>query len=185
MQYDDNAEKYGYEGEMTPLKCDELQSYKGDVTIPVYGTIADAEVYLKKDVDEAIAELKEFAEDACLERDDNQTAIDELQAENAELKQKLEDVQASMYCDVVDANMEIRRLRRALWISRARSAHNAAMMWEILSDEYLNEAQFTIDFRCIGDPDVTEFQMFRGCMDWMKIYENVERKCRAKAEEYK
>ena len=26
-------------------------------------------------------------------------------------------VQASMYCDVVDANMENRRLRRALWIA--------------------------------------------------------------------
>ena len=77
------------------MKCDELKAYNGDVTIPVYGTIADAEVYLKKDVDEAIAELKEFAEDACIERDDNQTAIDELQAENAELKAKLENVQAS------------------------------------------------------------------------------------------
>ena len=43
------------------MKCDELKAYKGDVTIPVYGTIADAEVYLKKDADEAIAELKDEA----------------------------------------------------------------------------------------------------------------------------
>ena len=83
MQYDENAEKYGYEGEMTPLKCDELKAYKGDVYIPVYGSIADAEGYLKKEADEAIAELK----------------------------QKLESVQASMYADVVDANMENRRLK--------------------------------------------------------------------------
>ena len=75
------------------MKCDKLTAYKGDVTIPVYGTIADAKVYLKKDVDAAIAELK----------------------------QKLESVQASMYCDVVDANMEVRRLRRALYIVLARS----------------------------------------------------------------
>ena len=59
MQYDENAEKYGYEGEMTPIECAELNAYKGDVTIPVYGTIADADVYLKKDVDAAIAELKD------------------------------------------------------------------------------------------------------------------------------
>ena len=39
--------------------------------------VIPSEVYLKKEADEAIAELKEFAEDACLERDDNQTAIDE------------------------------------------------------------------------------------------------------------
>lgn len=38
----------------------------------------------------------------------------------AELKAKIESVQASMYCDVVDANMENRRLRRALWIARAK-----------------------------------------------------------------
>ena len=37
----------------------ELTSYKGDVTIPVYGTIADAEVYLKSEVDKEIAELEE------------------------------------------------------------------------------------------------------------------------------
>lgn len=40
----------------------------------------------------------------------------------AELKAKIESVQASMYCDVVDANMENRRLRRALWIARAKRA---------------------------------------------------------------
>jgi hypothetical protein len=40
----------------------------------------------------------------------------------AELKRKLESVQASMYADVVDANMENRRLRRALWIARAKRA---------------------------------------------------------------
>ena len=168
----------------------ELNAYKADVTIPVYGTIADAEVYLKEKADEAIAELK-----ARIQLDDDEMEgflqLEEecgggdLRNYIAELKQKLEDVQATAYTESVDAGMRERRLRRALWLARARSAHNAAMMWEILSDEYLSGAQFTIDFRCVGDPDVTEFQMFRGCMDWMKIYENVERKCRAKAEEYK
>lgn len=42
--------------------------------------------------------------------------------EMEELKQKLENVQASMYCDVVDANMDNRKLRRALWIARAKRA---------------------------------------------------------------
>ena len=40
----------------------------------------------------------------------------------AELKAKIENVQASMYADVVDANMDNRRLRRALWIARAKRA---------------------------------------------------------------
>lgn len=34
----------------------ELTAYKADVTIPVYGTIADADVYLKDKVDAVLAE---------------------------------------------------------------------------------------------------------------------------------
>lgn len=41
----------------------ELRAYKADVTIPVYDTIADAEVYLKPEADKVFAEKdKEIAE---------------------------------------------------------------------------------------------------------------------------
>lgn len=41
----------------------ELKVYKGDVYIPVYGSIADAQVYLKSDADKVIAEKdKEISE---------------------------------------------------------------------------------------------------------------------------
>ena len=135
------------------MKCDHLigRTFDGDVYI------------LASDVTEAIAELKEFAEDACLERDDNQTAIDELQAENAELKQKLRD--HCIHCpvkeqedDVVDANMENRRLKRALWIARAERAKT----------EHLSKIMYSTLYR-----------------DFIAKWVNVERKCRAKAEEYK
>ena len=76
----------------------------------------------------------------------------------AELKQKLEDVQASMYADVVDANMENRRLKRALWIARAERAKT----------EHLSKIMYSTLFR-----------------DFIEKWVNVERKCRAKAEEYK
>ena len=137
MQYDENAEKYGYEGEMTPLKCDELNAYKGDVYIPVYGSIADAKVYLKKDVDAAIAELKDVIHELqtentelkkklmpCLNGDCILTCevVEKYGKENAELKAKLEDVQASAYADSVDAGMRERRLKRALWLARAERA---------------------------------------------------------------
>lgn len=157
MQYDENAEKYGYEGEMMPLKCDKLkpielecnmgndingvehrepwkaydidevdaaiaelkdvihelqvdlegakatahadsvdgqggkmkcdklQSYKGDVTIPVYGSIADAEVYLKEDADTIIATFRGANEEKT-ER------IIELQKQVDELEKKFETV---------------------------------------------------------------------------------------------
>lgn len=76
----------------------ELKAHKADVTIPVYGTIADADVYLKEKADEAIAELKK----------------------------KLEDVQASHYAESVDAGMRERRLKRALWLARAERAMEMA-----------------------------------------------------------
>jgi len=162
------------------MKCDELKAYKGDVTIPVYGTIADAKVYLKKDVDEAIAELKDkcqmhnffwegcgFAKRGFKNSIAVSEAFDKLEAENAELKQKLESVQASMYCDVVDANMENRRLRRALWIARAQAADGFATIsrWTDYEDMH---------------PDTKI-----GYRKWYKKFMHVKALCRAKAEEYK
>ena len=70
----------------------------------------------------------------------------------AELKAKLDDVQATAYAESVDAGMENRRLKRALWLARAKSAENAVTNW---------------------------------CPECMKKWNEVERKCRAKAEEYK
>lgn len=209
MQYDENAEKYGYEGEMTPIECAELQAYKGDVTIPVYGTIADAEVYLKKDVDAAIAELKDrvkFCSDFELAarkdikemRGQHQMLkqfghyklspvqgkmithevrqyvsynvvcmiIKHLESENAELKQKLENVQASMYCDVVDANMENRRLRRALWLARAEWARSSALSYHLIESH--------------PDKDVSATYK-RKANKWEKVKD----KCLKKAEEYR
>ena len=75
-----------------------------------------------------------------------------LKRENEELKAKLEDVQATAYAESVDAGMENRRLKRALWLARAKSAENAVTNW---------------------------------CPECMKKWNEVERKCRAKAEEYK
>jgi len=154
------------------MKCDKLTAYKGDVTIPVYGTIADADVYLKKDVDEAIAELKDkcqmhnffwegcgFAKRGFKNSIAVSEAFDKLEAENAELKQKLEDVQASMYADVVDANMENRRLRRALWLARANHADTMQ--------------KYNIECKCDG--------WVHRVNKWV----DVERKCLKKAEEYK
>lgn len=79
--------------------------------------------------------------------------------EIAELKAKLENVQASAYADSVDADMRERRLRRALWLARAYRAKAIYTYWHVK------------------------------CIEGHLLYEHkwivVERKCRAKAEEYK
>lgn len=84
-------------------------------------------------------------EETCYLKSDVDAAI-------AELKQKLEDVQASMYADMVDANMEVRRLKRALYKACANWAHHRVFV-RFKTNE--------------------------------KAWENVERKCLKKAEEYK
>lgn len=78
----------------------ELNAYKADVTIPVYGTIADAEVYLKDKADAAIAELK---------------------AENERLKKCEIWMKQHFYCEEVIAceSAKNRRLKRALYNLRA------------------------------------------------------------------
>lgn len=53
-------------------------------------------------------------------------AFDKLEAENAELKAKLESVQATAYAESVDAGMRERKLQRALWLARALRARDKA-----------------------------------------------------------
>ena len=188
MQYDENAEKYGYEGEMTPIECDELKSYKGDVYIPVYGSIADAEVYLKKDVDKTLAEKdKEIAElkkklMPCLNGDCILTCevIEKYGKENAELKQKLEDVNElvkeskellkesqKMHQRCADnASKQIRRLKRALWLARAEWARSSALSYHLIESH--------------PDKDVAATYK-RKANKWEKAKD----KCLKKAEEYK
>lgn len=69
--------------------------------------------------------------------------------ENAELKQKLEDVQASAYADSVDAGMRERRLRRALYKACANWAHHRVFVrfktnekaWENVERKCLKKAK--------------------------------------------
>lgn len=53
MQYDENAEKYGYEGEMTPMKCDKLD--KSDDVDPIIAELKDVIHELQVDLEGAKA----------------------------------------------------------------------------------------------------------------------------------
>ncbi len=93
------------------MKCDELKAYKADVTIPVYGTIADAEVYLKDKADAAIATLRGA-------NDEKSERIVELQKQVDELKAKLNESEEARYeagADAADYYQDNCRLKRALY----------------------------------------------------------------------
>ena len=151
----------------------------------------------------------------------------------AELKQKLEDVQASAYAESVDAGMRERRLRRTLWIARAERAKEH--LWHEVNadgspkDDYKGHDWVLVQLQEFGgfelipriaeyrrhlqrwvfideDYDTENTHTFRYLREQCKVIgwrfidfayygkkffvqqeinKNVERKCRAKAEEYK
>lgn len=121
-----------------------------------YNTI---KVYDKEEVDEAIAELKDKLHDIDDQWNEQCKEIAELKAENESLKAKLESVQATAYADSVDAGMRERRLRRALWLTRWFIA--------IVQQKYIHADWYT------------------GFEKDLDFWENVEKYCRATAEEYK
>lgn len=151
------------------MKCDELKAYKADVTIPVYGTIADAEVYLKDKADEALSEKDHEIARLNTEIKEAVKTMKSQDVEIMELKKKLENVQATAYADSVDAGMRERRLRRALW--------RAIALFCARSCEYFNG----IMSHClIGQED-----LYERCEKKKNKYQHAMYKCRAKMEEYK
>jgi hypothetical protein len=74
----------------------------------------------------------------------------------SEVDAEIESLKASHYAEMVDAGMRERRLKRALWLARAEMARTSAWVFWNREDDY----------------------------NYNK-WKNVERKCRAKAEEYK
>ena len=107
------------------MKCDELKQVEYPIEWGLY--------YDKAEVDEAIAELKKKLM-PCLNGDCILTCevVEKYGKENAELKQKLEDVQALHYAEMVDAGMRERRLRRSLWLAMAERA--MAEVYSVLND---------------------------------------------------
>ena len=124
---------------------------------------------LKSDVDSVIAEKDRALEYAkALTLKDIET-IKEKDKEIAELKQKLESVQATAYAESVDAGMRERRLRRLLW--------HAIALFCARSCEYFSG----IMSHCLmGQKD-----LYERCEEKKNKYLNAMYKCRAKAEGYK
>lgn len=112
------------------MLCDELKVY-----VPQDGPwglepeeggklVEEETCYLKSDVDAAIDELKT---EHHKERDEYISMVYSREQTIKELKQKLEDVQASAYAESVDAGMENRRLKRALWLMTAEWAEGMGL----------------------------------------------------------
>lgn len=81
---------------------------------------------------------------------------------------------------VADKDAETRRLKRALWLARAERAESEARGWYHSTGYCVKyDGGHTIKGALFGKG------LLRLPDEWMKIWINVEHKCRAKAEEYK
>ena len=142
------------------MKCDELERH----TLDVWEDMSMYEPLVKaSDVDAAIDELKT---EHHKERDEYIIMVHSREQTIKELKAKLESVQASMYCDVVDTNMENRRLKHALWLARAEWARSSALSYHLIESH--------------PDKDVAATYK-RKANRW----ERAKDKCLKKAEEYR
>lgn len=134
------------------MKCDELKAYVAGIDGILHKNQRHGDVYLKDDVDAAIAELK----------------------------QKLEDAKASHYAEMVDAGMRERRLRRALWLARAERAEARKNYWYVRCCHEGDKDLWSIDGSAVKYIGCIKRTIF----DWLKVWSEVEIKCRAKAESY-
>ena len=105
---------------------------------------------------------------------------DDVDALLAEKDKEIESLKASHYAEMVDAGMRERRLRRALWLKRADDAKHLVVAYE--NYDYLDCQEMTIKQESARTWMTCKL---RTPAEWVKTWKKVERKCRAKAEEYK
>jgi hypothetical protein len=143
----------------------------------------DLYVYKKSDFyEDYISSQKEY-----YERENADAYFAEKLAEKdkeiGELKAKLEDAKASHYSEMVDAGMRERKMKRALWLARADRAKTEYNHWILIWHCELNNHLFFINktrYKHRAKVDRLHYPW-----EWRDIWDEVERKCRAKAEEYR
>ena len=138
-----------------------MSELKAETIVPQGCTIT-LQMYPKAEVDAAIAELK---------------------AENKRLKKYEIWMKQHFYCEEVIAceSAKNRQLKRALWLARAERASAWQIHFSLIHNHSIKR-EFSINGASSTDEGMVTMRTAR---DWAMVWQNVERKCRAKAEEYK
>lgn len=113
--------------------------------------------------------------------------LEEQESAIAELKTALKESEEARYeagADAADYYQENRRLERALWLTRAERAEECHFMWcQLIYDKKYGIVKFNV--RKEWGENVKQGQTLHTPQGWADVWEDVERKCSAKAEEYK
>lgn len=96
-----------------------------------------------------------------------------------EMDKYVEDLQASHYAESVDLGMANRKLKRSLWLSRARSAKHLVTTFE--NYDYLDVYKLNIKQESARTWMTCKL---RTPAEWIKIWKNVQAKCEAYAEKF-
>jgi hypothetical protein len=154
----------------------ELKAIKqGSVELGEYWVYdADDVDVLIAEKDKEITELKNLVKLAEEERDYYKNI------RSAKHEAELESLKASHYAEMVDAGMRERRLNRALWLARANDAKHLVTVFE--NYDYLDFYKLNIKQESARTLMTCKL---RTPAEWVNIWKEVERKCRAKAEEYR
>lgn len=151
--------------EVVKMKCDELKRFY------IVGKYRDEET------------MYEFRPDGvCYDADEVDAAIAELKTENERLKKCEIWMKQHFYCEEVIAceSAKNRKIKHTLWLTRADNAKTEIRYWR---ERLFNEPSTTR--ACIHGQRLIPHKPFRTIIEWLTIWENVERKCREKAEQYK
>ena len=104
-------------------------------------------------------------------------SLDQVNIAIEEKNAEIENIKATAYAEMVDAGMRERRLRRALWIARAKRAKEKQQL-----------SLFSLDYEklCIdGFYDPYSGRRELSPKRWIKAFNKVEIKCLKKAKLYK
>lgn len=128
-------------------------------------------VYRKSEADKVILKLKADNERLTRAIVVYQESISVHKGKCAELSMKL--------CERRNEN---KRLKRALWLARAKKAHVTTLLWNVYC--YQNNCLYYRDFmnaKCNPFRDLPK----KTAMEWSDLWKFIETKCLAKAKEYK
>lgn len=113
--------------------------------------------------------------------------VDAKDKEIAEIKQQYNDMDivhtvhiAKMNAKIEELESNERRLKRALWLARASEASKEVNYWTCQDESSYAIVDFNVRHETIVSYKAPHHRPYK----WILIWENVERKCRAKAEEY-
>lgn len=153
------------------MKCDELKDYDimdieaiDDERIKASsnGAVVPAtRVYIKSEVDAAIAELKEKL------AEEREFGVNRAKAADHDI--------GNLCVEVKNLNNQLRATKRALWLARERRAWCEGQFWFVI------ESNKPRDICHLSRTN----RIHRTPNEWMTYWEKVERLCKKKAEEYK